>query len=660
MDRATQQAIEKLAKELARTDAKADQALRTKRAPQLGHSSIDQGAMEVRDPESQAVRARIGWLPDGTVGMVTEGGDPVSAPTAPIVTPSLGGLRVTWDGSLSNDLAIPGDFDHMAVHVSTSSGFEPGAGTFVGTIRRAGEGGMLPVVPLPYVEHFVVLVPVTTGGVQGAPSAEVSATPLQTSGVDLEADSVTAVHIQAGAVEADKLQAVLALVTTIVAGIPGAARVELDQDGMRGYNEANELIFAIDSAGNAIFSGEITGSEIRGSIIRVGDVTTVNRFGQFRDDTVAGKAVLLVGAGTGLPSAQLAASDTIAEMVLRSDIGDPDTKPSVQGWANTTSAQMVAAALGNTGPAASMVAAASASVLAVRANYEDSVAYPHSTVTAVADSVYHTTASPSGSKIEVGAYTDSAYIAVRGPDVEAYDPDYQPGYVLGDNNMAGLSGHTTNLKLRSPRFVAGYNVAELALSSALNTAGSGTWINAGRVIVGGAMTPSGFPDYDDLSQFVEIEASHSLSATRHRPQVSAMAVQPNGSTDDTWITFTGGVGAGTWAPIPFVAPTSGMVEVRISLYGNSNASGNSFLAVGFSLAGASSVPAARERACTLRSNGSASNGPMSAATSIWLDLEPNGEYLLSPAWRKSSGVWGTNTNLYTTDGTCSIAVIPHT
>src|SRR5690606_9657060 len=145
--------------------------------------------------------------------------------TVPVVTPSLGGLRVTWDGALDGELALPGDFDHMAVHVSTASGFTPSAATYVGSIRRAGDGGMLPVVPLPYQAHYVVLVPVTTGGVTGTPSAEASATPLRVDAPDLTAGSVQAAHIAAGAITADKLEALLVLATTILAGIPGGARV---------------------------------------------------------------------------------------------------------------------------------------------------------------------------------------------------------------------------------------------------------------------------------------------------------------------------------------------------------------------------------------------------------------------------------------------------
>lgn len=270
MDAQVKRAVRELARELREIQSQVRGMQRGVRGPHLPYSSIDSGSVEVRDSAGQ-VRQRWGWLPDGTVGTISEGGDPPPAPTAPTVTPSIGGLRVTWDGALANELALPGDFDHMAVHVSTTSGFTPSAATFVGGIRREGEGGMLPVIPLPYQEHYVVLVPVTTGGVTGTPSAEAAATPLQVDGADLTPGSVTTPILAAGAVTAEKLEAVLALVTTIVAGVPGAARVELDQGGIRGYNTDNQLVFAVDAAGNAVFSGDITGSDITGSSFRVDD-----------------------------------------------------------------------------------------------------------------------------------------------------------------------------------------------------------------------------------------------------------------------------------------------------------------------------------------------------------------------------------------------------
>lgn len=269
MDDETQRVLADYSREITRLSAKVDALQRGTRTPQLAYSSLEEGqAVEVRAGDG-TTRQRIGWQPDGSVAVVTEGGDPVSAPSAPTVTPSIAGLKVTWDGTLADpDAALPADFDHMAVHVSDSSGFTPSAATYQGTIRRAGEGGTLPVAPLPYVVHYVVLIPVTTGGVQGTPSAEASGTPVQVDGPDLTAGSVTAGIIAAGAVTADKLEAILVLATQIVAGTLGAARVEVDSGGIRGYNASDALIFAIDtSTGSATFTGDITGSTISGGSI---------------------------------------------------------------------------------------------------------------------------------------------------------------------------------------------------------------------------------------------------------------------------------------------------------------------------------------------------------------------------------------------------------
>ncbi len=110
-----------------------------------------------------------------------------------------------------------------------------------------------------------VLVGVNTSGTAGPPSAETAATPLKVDGPDLVANSVSTAHLRAGAVTADKLQALLVLATTVLAGVPGGARVELDQGGLRGYNTAGTLVFAVDAAGNSVFTGHVTASDITGS-----------------------------------------------------------------------------------------------------------------------------------------------------------------------------------------------------------------------------------------------------------------------------------------------------------------------------------------------------------------------------------------------------------
>jgi hypothetical protein len=238
------------------------------RTSQLQHASLTGTAITVYDEDGVTRRGAIGIQPDGTLGLVAVDGPAPGVPTAPVVTPSIGGLRVVWDGQLTEGSELPADFDHVAVHVSTTSGFTPSAATFVGTITRAGQGGMLPVAPLPYAPHYVVLVAVNTSGISGDPSAETAATPVQVTGPDLTAGSVTAGTIAAGAVTADKLEAVLQLVTRLVAGDPAGARVELNEDGLRVYDSSGALTIRFDSAtGDAVFTGEITGSEVTGGTI---------------------------------------------------------------------------------------------------------------------------------------------------------------------------------------------------------------------------------------------------------------------------------------------------------------------------------------------------------------------------------------------------------
>lgn len=245
------------------------------RTSQLQHASLTGTAITVYDEDGVTKRGAIGIQPDGTLGLVAVDGPAPGVPTAPVVTPSIGGLRVVWDGQLTEDAELPADFDHVAVHVSTSSGFTPSAATYVGTITKAGQGGMLPVTPLPYLQHYVVLVAVSTSAVSGDPSAETAATPVQVTGPDLTAGSVTAAAIQAGAVTADKLEAILSLVTRIVAGDPDGARVELASDGLRVYDSSGVLTIRFDSAtGDAAFTGTITGSEISGSTITGGLIQT--------------------------------------------------------------------------------------------------------------------------------------------------------------------------------------------------------------------------------------------------------------------------------------------------------------------------------------------------------------------------------------------------
>jgi hypothetical protein len=266
---------------------------KVERQARLSHAALDNTNIVVRDGTG-AVRGRIGMQADGTIGLIAQDGPAPGAPTAPVVTPSIGGLRVVWDGALADGSLLPADFDHIAVHISTTTGFTPSAATFVGTITRSGDGGMLPVTPLPYDDHYTVLTAVNSSGIAGPASAETAATPLQVEGPDLTAGSVTAGHIAAGAVTAEKLEAILQIVTRLVAGDPDGARVELNEDGLRVYNAADVLMVRFDAAtGDAVFTGEVTGSAITGGTITGSVIQTAASGERVTINEAAGNKVLV-------------------------------------------------------------------------------------------------------------------------------------------------------------------------------------------------------------------------------------------------------------------------------------------------------------------------------------------------------------------------------
>lgn len=628
MDAQTQQVLADFSQEIRRLRSQVDTLQRAARTPQLAHSSLEEGqAIETRS-EDGTTRQLIGWLPDGTVGMITEGGDPVSAPTAPTVTPSLGGLRVTWDGALSGELALPGDFDHMAVHVSTTSGFTPSAATYVGSIRRAGEGGMLPVVPLPYVEHYVRLVPVTTGGVQGVPSAEVAATPLQTSGVDLQADSIEAVHIKAGAVEASKLEAMLVLASTIIAGIPGAARAEMDQDGLRGYSEANELIFAIDSSGNAVFSGDITASEITGSRFLMGQGDTTGAIEEASNGVQAyvrsgtmqaalgainnangnAQANFAAASDAGNPSTPLASFAAFPASVvfgLDSSAISADGLPSVRGRASSTSADLTLwSQMGNADQ-------------------------PYQTLYAQAGRTGGQWTSATGSQVHIRALADYSSILLTAS--AATDPaDAQsPGYIFTQRYGDDIAA----VSMQSPVWGEGSGT-ERGLRSMLHAEGARPdraytrmAHSAARHLFQGQYRET-TSDIDTADGVVEVASTHSILATRHAPLRSDMASNPSFSTTGAFVSFT----SAQMPPISFKTGWSGRVRITITAAGSNSATSGSQIDLGFSLSGGSTVPAARARSWI----GTASVVQHGSRV-VHLNLVGNADYVLTPAWRITSG-----------------------
>lgn len=523
MDSETRQVLQEYAEEIRRLNREVDHLKRGSRRPQLAYSSLESGQnVEVRDDDGN-VRTRIGWQPDGTAGLITEGGDAPPAPTEPTVEPSLGGLRVTWDGEMANEVAKPGDLGFVQVHVSTTSGFTPDDTTRAGSIPR--EGGMLPIVPLPYEQHHVRLVGVTTGGITGDPSTEVAETPVKVDAPDLTAGSVTAAHIQAGAIEADKLASLIVLASRLVAGTDTGARVELNENGFRAYNASEELTVTIDAAtGDATFTGTILSSDILGGSILIGD-------------------------------------DQATYVSVSADI--PNDEASID------------------------------------------------------------VVSPSGSVAEVTADATRAVLRVTPPDATGFTWTYGElaAFVHDDGDTYPFLAIIAPNEGGTP-----YSTLEMG-------GGSSERSYAETYLASDTVTFERARDTNQTDGFVELTGDMSLLSPRHRPVRTDMGAQPGFATTGSFVDFT----SGEMPEIQFRTSRSGHARVTITAAGYNTNSDASSLALGFRLSGSSTVDTSLARCWYAQSRGAGNTNDTHYSRVVYLQIDGDADYALTPAWRISSG-----------------------
>jgi hypothetical protein len=653
------------------------------RTQRLPHSSLETGqSIELVDGETGASRGRIGWQSDGTVAIVTEGGDPPPAPTAPTVAAAPLGLMVQWDGALANGVALPADLDHVSVHVSPTSGLTPSSATFQGTIPRAG--GLFPVVPLEVdVTYYAVLVPVTTGGIEGAPSVEASGVPEGVGGVPgpgsiteteiadnaistpklqalavtaakIAANSIEAGHITAGAVTAAKLAAEIVLGTRIIAGTPGAGRTELDEFGLRKYNSANELQIVFEGD-DAIFSGTVTASEIVGSRMELGTIGVAT--GEIQDQ--GGVVQARVTSATDA-RAQLSASSTQAEFSAFGDVGvtttpvaafiaqpgtvqmfinsdnSTTTSPAVVGAAGSVNAYLTVSSSREAGaPAISSAAFASG----VTERWSSGAA-PEAQVSATPGAVTHRWQADADTAITITATTTTAQMGFSVPAPAAGSTPASPGSLYA---FRSSSGDQPQVAIQSPYSTSGTG-AQRRASITLTGAQGATYPTA-RILAYANEVLFG-NDFDALTSAfstddgrVRLASTHSITASRHAFAQTVMLAAPTGNgSGGNWIAFT----SGQYPTLPFKTGASGRVRVVIAMCAVNYVTQASTIAVSFALNNGG--PAADGLRCAMvRSTGAtASNGGRQQEKSVYLTLTPNTSYVLTPYWRTNdTGAFGT-------------------
>lgn len=129
------------------------------------------------------------WVELTNTGVAPAGATGVSIVAALINDPADTDLFLLDDVTLDQLIVnTPVDFDHVEVHISTSSNFGPDSSTLVGTLSHEGS---FPVTPLDAVQQYVKLVGVNTSGGSGSASSQAFTTPTEVVATDIPDGVVT-------------------------------------------------------------------------------------------------------------------------------------------------------------------------------------------------------------------------------------------------------------------------------------------------------------------------------------------------------------------------------------------------------------------------------------------------------------------------------------
>jgi len=154
---------------LARRMASLEKWRLQSKQPNLGFSTIDGGGAIQATDEDDTLTLVVGKQFDGTNMAAPITGPVPPTPSAPVVEPIIGGLKVKVDGTFTDGSVIPMDFSRWEIHVSQDPEFIPDLGsTLYATIEspRGGEHS----VALPYVPHYVRVIARTLPGKGSSPS----------------------------------------------------------------------------------------------------------------------------------------------------------------------------------------------------------------------------------------------------------------------------------------------------------------------------------------------------------------------------------------------------------------------------------------------------------------------------------------------------------
>jgi hypothetical protein len=184
-DQVLQMHLRSVAGEIATLRGKVSTLEKGLRQAQLAYSSVDtsqgNGNLVVTDGQGN-VTGVMGLQGDGTTAFVAANTSVAAVPTPPLATPGPLSLGIQWDGGFSSGV-LPVDWDHMEIHLSTTSGFTPSFATIVGTLKKPGYHVVTGLTN--GTTYYAALVPVNRSGAQGTPSAQTATTVSATPGLEL-------------------------------------------------------------------------------------------------------------------------------------------------------------------------------------------------------------------------------------------------------------------------------------------------------------------------------------------------------------------------------------------------------------------------------------------------------------------------------------------
>jgi hypothetical protein len=323
VDFQTKQAIGVLVEQIADLQDKVARAERAAGTPQLPNSSLTGGGIRAID-EDGTHRGVIGFQTDGTFATVAKNGPPPPAASAPTVTPGPLSLTIAWDGLFAegddgNPETQPLDFDHVQVHLSTTTGFTPDAATLQGSLAKPGS---LVVTPLSdTTTYYAVLVGVNTSSIVGDPSAEASGVPDPVVATEILDGIVTTLKLADNAVTNAKIANTAVDANKLADGSVSAQKI-ID-DAITAAKIDDGAVTAAALGPDAVTAGKLADGSIDASTLFAGGVvdTTALDDDAVTADKIAANTIIAGNISAGaIGTTELAANAVVAGKIAANAI----------------------------------------------------------------------------------------------------------------------------------------------------------------------------------------------------------------------------------------------------------------------------------------------------------------------------------------------------